>query len=380
VDGEDYFAAVCNALRRAEHEILIAGWMLSPTIFLKRGPTATIADRFDQVLKAAADRGVLVYVLMWKETQWAVSLNSWNVKLVLEKLSPNICVLRHPPSVPLAWTHHQKSVVIDRHVAFVGGYDLAFGRWDSRSHCVTDENHLRMTWPGEDYYNPAVQTFFEVEKPSLDFFDRTVIPRMPWHDVGVKLTNGGARDVATNFVERWISHMAETGEGKPLRATLPPLRKTPKEGTCRVQVLRQIGVWSGGQQREKSIYNSYLEVIASSRHYLYFENQFFISNPHATNGIAAALYDRLVRAITHRELFRLIIVSPIHPEGSLEDAAVKYMLKFHYETLCRGDRSLLAKLAETFPGRNISQYVGLFSLRAHGRLLGKAVSQQVDCG
>ena len=36
------------------------------------------------------------------------------------------------------WAHHEKIVVIDQSVAFVGGIDLAYGRWDDREHRLTD--------------------------------------------------------------------------------------------------------------------------------------------------------------------------------------------------------------------------------------------------
>lgn len=36
------------------------------------------------------------------------------------------------------WSHHEKLVVVDNKVAFVGGIDLAYGRWDNYNHkyCV----------------------------------------------------------------------------------------------------------------------------------------------------------------------------------------------------------------------------------------------------
>ena len=47
-------------------------------------------------------------------------------------LSPNIKVLRHPNYVlPSPWSHHEKMVIIDQHVGFLGGLDLCYGRWDT---------------------------------------------------------------------------------------------------------------------------------------------------------------------------------------------------------------------------------------------------------
>lgn len=49
--------------------------------------------------------------------------------------------MRHPDHVSSSvylWAHHEKIVVIDQSVAFVGGIDLAYGRWDDKEHRLTD--------------------------------------------------------------------------------------------------------------------------------------------------------------------------------------------------------------------------------------------------
>lgn len=49
--------------------------------------------------------------------------------------------MRHPDhvsSVVFLWAHHEKMVAIDQTVAFVGGLDLAFGRWDDSHYRLTD--------------------------------------------------------------------------------------------------------------------------------------------------------------------------------------------------------------------------------------------------
>jgi phospholipase D1/2 len=57
--------------------------------------------------------------------------------------NPNIKVLRHPEHSPngnrkLFWSHHEKIVVIDQSVGFVGGIDLCLGRWDDDLHRLVD--------------------------------------------------------------------------------------------------------------------------------------------------------------------------------------------------------------------------------------------------
>lgn len=50
-------------------------------------------------------------------------------------------VFRHPEHIQTGvykWAHHEKIVVIDQTLAFVGGIDLAFGRYDSNCHELSD--------------------------------------------------------------------------------------------------------------------------------------------------------------------------------------------------------------------------------------------------
>lgn len=45
------------------------------------------------------------------------------------------------------WAHHEKIVVIDQSIAFIGGIDLCYGRWDDHLHRLTDVDP-----------NPKIQT------------------------------------------------------------------------------------------------------------------------------------------------------------------------------------------------------------------------------
>jgi phospholipase D1/2 len=63
----------------------------------------------------------------------------------------------HPTGTfPSKWSHHQKSVIVDRSIGFCGGIDLCFGRYDDRSHTLQDNCHLRTRFPGKDFYNPGI--------------------------------------------------------------------------------------------------------------------------------------------------------------------------------------------------------------------------------
>lgn len=67
VDGCNYFWAVSEALERATKTIWILDWWLSPELYLRRPPSKNQEYRLDRMLKAAADRGVKVNVIVYKE-------------------------------------------------------------------------------------------------------------------------------------------------------------------------------------------------------------------------------------------------------------------------------------------------------------------------
>lgn len=73
---------------------------------------------------------------------------------------------------------------------------------------------------------------------------------------------------------------------------------------CPIQVLRSVSTWSCGflepDTVEQSIHEAYIDTITRAQHYIYIENQFFITlplrNPNVKNQIADALYKRIIRA------------------------------------------------------------------------------------
>lgn len=71
-------------------------------------------------------------ILMFKEPTIALTMDSAYSKNILRSLSPNITVMRHPDYLlPFLWSHHEKLVVIDQEIGYLGGLDLCYGRWDT---------------------------------------------------------------------------------------------------------------------------------------------------------------------------------------------------------------------------------------------------------
>ena len=77
------------------------------------------------MLKERAEAGVKIFILVWKEVELAGLYNaSTYVKTKLMKLHKNIKVIRHPRTLISMWSHHEKIVVIDQAIAFLGGLDI----------------------------------------------------------------------------------------------------------------------------------------------------------------------------------------------------------------------------------------------------------------
>ena len=308
-----YFEAVADAMMAARHTIMIADWFFSCELYLKRAKGHPLAAewRLDNLLQRKAREGVQIYVMIYKDI--AVQCGSKIAKTRLETLHDNVHVVLHrPPPIPklIIWTHHQKFVVIDNALSFIGGIDLAFGRFDTPSHPLLDPpRNGSVVMPGMDYTNPQLagcgRSDSAIQRPFRDLFDRSTTPRMPWQDYQVCINGEAARDIGLNFIQRWNEHISD--KAKTSVPIWPTFHKHEWMfpggwGGARTQVLRSMGPWSGHSTWEKSIYFATIQAIQQSKHYVYIESQFFISAPRGVrtqvvNLVAQALGDRIARAI-----------------------------------------------------------------------------------
>lgn len=221
IDGRDYFHAVSVALERAKESIYLADWWISPELFLRRPPYFHQEWRLDKILKRAAERGVKVYIIVYKEVSAALTCNSAHTKNAFHSLIKegepgygNIRVMRHPDhnvfenagDMTFYWAHHEKFIVIDYDVAFIGGLDLCFGRWDSRQHPLADAHPAGVqneVFPGQDFNNNRIMDFQSVEDWKTNELSKAEFGRMPWHDVAMGLIGPCIYDIAEHFVLRW---------------------------------------------------------------------------------------------------------------------------------------------------------------------------------
>uniref|UniRef100_A0A673B9B9 Phospholipase n=1 Tax=Sphaeramia orbicularis TaxID=375764 RepID=A0A673B9B9_9TELE len=497
VNGKTYMEDVADALEEAKEEIFITDWWLSPEIFLKRPVVEGNRWRLDCILKRKAQQGVHIFVMLYKEVELALGINSGYSKRTLMHLHPNIKVMRHPDHVSSSvylWAHHEKIVVIDQSVAFVGGIDLAYGRWDDREHRLTDvgsvtrsvaleqvrttqihtellkpnmeqymQNHATWSnkifhdpvelpklkgigrsrkarfslyrhlhkhtlqhadsvssvdsagsgsvkslktgvgelqgntrfWHGKDYCNFVYKDWIQLEKPFDDFIDRYTTPRMPWHDIASVVHGRAARDVARHFIQRWNFTKIMKPKYRSLsypfllpksHSSTSELRyQVPDSVNAKVQVLRSAADWSAGiKYHEESIHNAYIQVIAKSKHYIYIENQFFITcadNRTVHNKIGDAIIERIIRAHKEGKKFRVYVVTPLLPgfEGDITTGggnAIQAVMHFNYRTMIRGEHSIISQLKKEMDDQWMN-YISFAGLRTHAELEGRLVTELI---
>ncbi|PKC70587.1 phospholipase D/nuclease [Rhizophagus irregularis] len=390
VDGKNYFFAVSQAIMAAKLEIYIEDWWLSPELYLRRPPSKNEKYRLDNLLKKKAEEGVMIYIIVYKEVKLALTLDSWHTKTCLQHLHPNIRVQRHPdhgPDGTVFWAHHEKMLIIDCKIAFIGGLDLCFGRYDTHQHELVDfdpHSDNPSIWPGQDYSNPRVKDFNNVSDYNAEIVDKSRVPRMPWHDVSIGVVGHPARDIARHFIQRWNFIKEEKAferESIPFLMPKGEYVSTRDEskffGTCNIQLLRSSASWSSGIELENSIYNAYCHLIRSSEHFIYIENQFFITasekdpDHEIKNRIGEFIVERIKKAHENNEKFRIIVVMPLLPAfeadlHSKDAGTIRMIMHWQYLSISRGGKSILEKISEA--GINPENYISFFALRGHGKI------------
>ncbi|KAI1497861.1 hypothetical protein F5X99DRAFT_395437 [Biscogniauxia marginata] len=393
---------------------------------MRRPPYFNQEWRLDQILKRRAEAGVKIYIIVYREVEAAITCNSQHTKHALQSLCPegspgygNINVMRHPDhnvlenaaDMTFYWAHHEKFIIVDYELAFIGGLDLCFGRWDNHQHPLSDmhpEGVANEMWPGQDFNNNRVMDFKNVQDWMQNELSKAEYGRMPWHDVAMGVIGPCVYDIAEHFVLRWnfvkrdkykrnakydwIILRGREGEDENLVGVQRPTHPvgeyiihpfTPLEaknlnnrGTVHAQVVRSSADWSSGILTDHSIQNAYSEIIRNAQHYVYIENQFFITatgdqQSPVHNTIGRAIVDACVRAGKECRKFRVIIVIPAVPgfAGDLRDDAAtgtRAIMDYQYKSICRGEHSIFGQIRAQ--GVNPTNHIFFFNLRSYDRL------------
>ena len=268
IDGDEALAAMAAEIRNARSHINITGWHLNPTFALEQeSPGGVLRE-----LLVEATRMARVRVLLWAGAPLPLFRPARkDMRLVRDGLCAGNsieCALdaRERPM----HCHHDKTMVVDDRVAFVGGIDL------------TDLGGDR-----------------------LDASAHTSRPGIGWHDASVRIEGPCVHDVAAHFRLRWN---ATTGQDLPI-APLPAAA-----GATTLQVVRTVpnGMYTEMPRGDFRILESYIGALSAARRFIYLENQFLWSPE-----ILSVLRDKLRRPPSHD--FRLVILLPAKPNSGADD-------------------------------------------------------------
>ena len=232
VDGAEALGGIAEAITGARRSVRIAGWHTNPHFALERGEPPTLLR---ELLAEVAGRGVAVRVLLWAGAPFrAFKPARAGVRAEARELVDGTGVrVALDDRERLLHCHHEKLVVVDEDVAFVGGIDLTDlggDRWDTPQH-------------------PARG-------------------RLGWHDAGSRLRGPIVADVAEHLDLRWT---AVTGE------QLPAVAVPGRAGDVTVQLLRTIPEHVYDRMRDGAfgILEGYMRALHAARELIYLESQFF---------------------------------------------------------------------------------------------------------
>ena len=280
-DAAAYFAALRQALLLATRQVYIIGWDIhSQTRFV--GPSGYADDGYPQELGAflkallKAKTELRINILVWKFPALYAAEREWNSVAKFTSQAPDRLRFCFDPSLPLGSAQHQKIVVIDGALAFVGGLDLTIRRWDTSEHQA--HHPLRTDPDGKPY--------------------------PPFHDVQCMVDGEAAVSLAEVAEGRWraagciVETTADvTGERWP--ASVPVQCRAMTAGIARTEIATasEAGVNEVARLFEASI--------NAADRFIYIENQFT-----SATDIARLLAQRMLDV----PQLRVLVVTPkMHP-------------------------------------------------------------------
>jgi phosphatidylserine/phosphatidylglycerophosphate/cardiolipin synthase-like enzyme len=267
VDGGEALPRIAEALIGARSHVHIAGWHVTPGFGLTRDDQASALR---DLLGELAER-IEVRVLLWAGSPAPVfTPDRAAVRRVRDELIRGTrvqCALdSHERPMHC---HHEKLVIIDGEVAFVGGIDL--------------------TSLGGDRF---------------DTCDHPMRGRLGWHDASSRVRGPAVADVAAHFDARW----RET-TGEQIEPTPPPA----PAGDLELQVVRTVpnNVYDFLPQGDFRILEAYTRALRSARELVYLESQFLWSPQ-----VVEILADKLRQPPS--ESFRVVVLLPAKPNNGAD--------------------------------------------------------------
>ena len=305
VDAEAYYGALYHTLRAARTRVWIVGWDVHARTRLRPGaqPGKRGAGRLSELgpfldFLVRRRRGLRIHVLEWDYSVLFARERGFAPWIDLDwRTHPRVKFLlddRHPLGASL----HEKIVVVDDTVAFVGGLDLTIRRWDTPEHRGQDPRRV-------------------------DPWGR---PYDPFHDVQMMVEGEVARAIGEEIRRRWNEL-----SGMRVRR-LPPGEPSLWPESVPVDVRRAnvaVARTEGGPPGVREIERLHLEAIRSARDSIYVENQYF-----SAESVADALCARLAEP----DGPEVVLVLPAMCSGFLEERTMGARRALLLEKLREADR------------------------------------------
>ncbi len=283
VDGAAYYDALVLAVRRAQHSIHLVGWDIHSRVALR--PQALpgedrclLGELLEQV--TAKNPKLDVRLLLWDPSPIFALEREFLPHLRLSWSTGGRVHVQLAADHPSGGTHHQKIVVIDDALAFVGGLDLTISRWDDREHRAHDPR--RVLPSGEPY--------------------------PPFHDVMVAVDGDAAAALGALVRERWLAATGDELEQAPPGSDPWPPPLVPELTDVQVGIARTQPAWRQTPEA-REVEALFLGAIASARRCLYIENQYVTSS---------SVRDALCTRLREANGPEVIILTPNEQSGALE--------------------------------------------------------------
>ncbi len=302
IDGEAYFQTLADAFEAARQTIFIVGWDIDSRIHLRRDQaqdSESLATTLDRL--AEENPELEIYVLEWdfsllyslEREIWPLLSLGWQtherVHFALDG--------EHPPAA----SHHQKLVVIDDQLAFVGGIDLTRGRWDTPEH---SPQHPQRHDSGSEH--------------------------SPFHDLEMLVSGEVAQEVGKLVRAQW-----QRATGTELSAANAaasekfwPAHISADLEAEQVAILRTWGAYNGSPG-VREIEDFYLAAIDEAEKFIFIENQYL-----TCDRVGSALVSSLEKA-TGPEV---LIIQPQRCHGWLEQETIGALREHMLQRLRNADR------------------------------------------
>lgn len=281
VDGEHYFAAFRRACERAERSILIVGWDFdsrTPLAFAGDRPSVLLGEFLNGLCRTR--RGLRVRVLDWDYPMLFASDRELPPLYGLAWKPHRRIRFHYDGTNAVGGSHHQKIVVIDDRVAFVGGLDLTSRRWDTREHRAGDPRRCA----GGSTYPPFHDMMLAVDGPAARALG--AIARARW-----QRATGHRVDAVETFGDPWPEGLA------------PDLHDVRVGFACTTPQ----GDAGDGKREVEQLY---LDMIERARRSIYIENQYFTAD---------RLGDALARRLAEPDGPEVVVVTRYLSHGWLEE-------------------------------------------------------------